>query len=159
MVIKMSKKANISLSVNSIVVLVMAMVMLGLGLGFTRGMFGKMTNEFESQASELPDPVVSYSNPIELSNEKIVANAGDNKAIKVAVFNRDEDNPANYTMGITCDAFDTSVPGKKEIPASSSAQWIIGLGKAVAGSYELCNVSATSTTQPKYTAEFMVEVK
>ena len=46
-----TKKGAMSLSVTAIVVLIMAIVMLGLGLGFIRGMFGKVSVQFEEQVA------------------------------------------------------------------------------------------------------------
>jgi uncharacterized membrane protein len=87
----MKKKASLSLSVNAIVVLILAIVMLGLGLGFIRGMFGKVSTQVEQQVSAEPEPPIpTASNPITLSREMVITNAGNKEVMKVSVF-----NPAN----------------------------------------------------------------
>ena len=101
----MKKKVALSLSVNAIVVLILAIVMLGLGLGFMRGMFGKVTTQFEEQVATEPEPPApSGSEPITLSRESIVTRAKETKVVKVAVYNpSDQDWGANdFKINTTC---------------------------------------------------------
>ncbi|MDD3264205.1 MAG: hypothetical protein PHT94_04910 [Candidatus Nanoarchaeia archaeon] len=160
---KKSKKANISLSVNSIVVLVMAMVMLGLGLGFTRSMFGNMSSQFEELASEIPDPSVSYSDPIALSSEMLYPKPGENKVLKVAVFNT-FDVDVSISLGVSCPAFNNKqVSGAKTVNPGKFDIWTVYLTKSIAGKIELCNITATlhpnAGTDVTLKREIVVEVK
>jgi hypothetical protein len=50
---KYNKRANLSLSINSIVVLILAVTMLGLGLGFMRNTFGGATESFDQVTEEM----------------------------------------------------------------------------------------------------------
>lgn len=83
-----NKKAAIELSVTAIVILILAIVILGLGLGFIRGMFGKVATQFEQQiASEPEPPTTSGSDPLTLSRESIITNAGITEVLKIGVYN------------------------------------------------------------------------
>ena len=84
----MSKKAALELSVTAIVILILAIVMLGLGLGFIRGMFTKVSTQFEEQIATEPDPSIpSASDPISLSRESILTHAKDSEVLKMGVYN------------------------------------------------------------------------
>ncbi len=65
---QIGKKADLSLSINSIVILILAITMLGLGLAFLRGTFSKTTAQF----AEVSDTVKSQiSDEIKSSGEKL----------------------------------------------------------------------------------------
>ncbi len=82
------KKAAMELSVTAIVILILAIVMLGLGLGFIRGMFSKVSTQFEEQIATEPEPALpSGSEPITLSRESIVTHAKDAEVLKVSLYN------------------------------------------------------------------------
>ena len=163
---KKSKKANISLSVNSIVVLVMAMVMLGLGLGFTRSMFGNMSNEFESLTNDIPTPSPSYNEPLLLSSENIISVQGKSDAIKIGIFNPLQ-NKSKVDINVRCGAFTKMDYAKyvDELESGSSRIISVILEKAIEGNMRICNVDVNitskvdSTVVRKLSKEFIVEVK
>ena len=64
----MSKRADLSLSINAIVVLILAITMLGLGLGFLRNTFSKTTAQFADVADDVKLQMVES---IKNSDEKI----------------------------------------------------------------------------------------
>ena len=83
----MKKKGALELSVNAIVILILAIVMLGLGLGFVRGMFGKVSLEFEGLIGQEQDPgKPSSSDPISLSRENIIVSS-EGFALKARIYN------------------------------------------------------------------------
>ncbi|MBU0628681.1 MAG: hypothetical protein KKC75_05795 [Nanoarchaeota archaeon] len=83
-----NKKAAMELSVTAIVVLILAIVMLGLGLGFIRGMFSKVSSNFDEQISTEPEPPqATGSDPITLSRETMIVNSGSNTVLKIEVYN------------------------------------------------------------------------
>lgn len=103
----MNKKGAMELSVTAIVVLIIAIVMLGLALGFVRGMFGKVSTQFEEQISAEPDPPAPHgSEPVTLSRESLIMRAKESGVLKVGVF-----NPTNEDWVISaawpCDKFTT----------------------------------------------------
>ena len=82
-----NKKADLSLSINSIVILILAITMLGLGLTFIRGMFSRVGGNFEEQASKEPEPSpATDSNPISLSREEVIAGKGEYQVLKINVY-------------------------------------------------------------------------
>ena len=84
---RMNKKAAIELSVTAIVILILAIVILGLGLGFIRGMFGKVSTQFEQQIAAEPEPPTpSTADPLTLSRESIISHAGDTEVVKFCFF-------------------------------------------------------------------------
>ena len=90
-----NKKAALELSVNAIVILILAIVMLGLGLGFIRGMFSKVSTQFDEQITTEPEPPrATGSEPITLSRESIVTRAKDAEVLKVSIY-----NPTNADLG------------------------------------------------------------
>jgi hypothetical protein len=84
----MKKKGSLSLSVNAIVILILAITMLGLGLGFIKGMFGKVSTQVDEQISQEPaPPAATGGNPITLSREAVITQAGESIVLKVQIYN------------------------------------------------------------------------
>jgi hypothetical protein len=84
----MNKKGALALSINAIVILIIAITMLGLALGFTRGMFGKAAGQFDEMISVEPEPSTpSAANPVTLSREIVITEAGQKIALKVGYYN------------------------------------------------------------------------
>lgn len=140
----MNKKAAIELSVTAIVVLILAIVILGLALGFIKGMFGKAAKGIEQQVIVEPEPPApSASEPITLSREKIITNAGEKETVKVSTFNPtdgawDDKNPTVSCTGLGVSASSNPkdiAQGKYEtftilltIPSSSSDTYLCRIG-------------------------------
>lgn len=100
-----NKKAAIELSVTAIVVLILAIVILGLGLGFIRGMFGRVATQFEQQIAAEPEPpTTSRADPLTLSRETIISNAGNTEVLKVGIYNPTSENwnATKYNVSVTC---------------------------------------------------------
>lgn len=84
----MGKKASLSLSINAIIVLILAITMLGLALGFVKAMFGKVSGQVESVASNEPDPrAAGPAELITLSRNTIVLSPSETTAIKFSAYN------------------------------------------------------------------------
>lgn len=114
-----NKKAAIELSVTAIVILILAIVILGLGLGFIRGMFGKVSTQFEQQIATEPEPpTVSAAEPLTLSRESIITNAGSTEVLKVAIYNPTSRDWANDSAW-ACTRFGT----QSECVAQKNCAW------------------------------------
>ena len=97
------KKASLNMSVEAIIVIILAITILGLGLGFIRGMFGKVSTQFEEMVANEPEPpLASSSQPITLSRESIVAQPGEEVALKVGFYNTGASG-SNYNCPV-CDS-------------------------------------------------------
>lgn len=138
-----NQKAAIELSVTAIVILILAIVILGLGLGFIRGMFGKVSTQFEQQIATEPEPpTVSTAEHLTLSRESIITNAGSTEVLKVAVYNptsRDwvKDSAwgcANFTTQAGCGT-STSLPqyGCVWQPATGTCTGAVRICTAITG--------------------------
>ncbi len=66
-----NKKADLSLSINTIVILILAITMLGLGLAFLNGTFTKTTAQFSQVADVVKNQITSQ---ITSSNGKVILN-------------------------------------------------------------------------------------
>ena len=99
----LGKKASLNISVEAIIIIILAITILGLGLGFIRGMFGKVTTEFEEMVSNEPEPAGATSyQPITLSRESIVAEKGQQIAMKVGFYYTGSPNGAdNITTNVS----------------------------------------------------------
>lgn len=168
--VKMNKKGALELSVGAIVILILAIVMLGLGLGFIRGMFGKVSTQFEEQIAAEPEPPApSSSDPITLSRENLIVHAGDPIALKVGIQNPSNLDWANTTVTIGCSG--TAVPivsnpkfNAKALTSGDSftATYLFVIGKVGKGTY-LCQaksqyLSGTALTDTGYTKDMTIKV-
>lgn len=146
------KKGSIGLSVNAIVVLVMAMVMLGLGLGFINGMFGKMSSSFEEQAAQEEVTPASASNPLTLSKERIIVEAGEDVVMKGSAYNIFED-PDDINITTSCgDLFDSfSSSGEKSLDSQEVAEYIFVFKNAKSGrkGINICGFESEGSTNGK----------
>ena len=144
----MKKKGALELSVTAIVILILAIVILGLGLGFIRGMFGKVSVQFEEQIAAEPEPrQPSRSEPLTISREAIVTNAGETEVLKIGIYNAWGGNATTFVKPyLTCSdtnlksAINTSQQViNKSISAGSSDtfNYIFTTGNAPEGLY-LC---------------------
>lgn len=80
-------RASLNISVEAIIIIIFAITILGLGLGFIKGMFGKVATQLEELVANEPDPSpASSSQPITLSRESIVAQAGEEVALKIGFY-------------------------------------------------------------------------
>ena len=152
----MKKKGSLSLSVNAIVILILAIVMLGLGLGFVRGMFGKVSEEFGTLASqEQAPPQATGVEPITISRENVVSQGGAVQVLKLSVFNPSSSPLSNAKPSISC--LDTSfvITGGGEsftrniAPGKSEAFILkVTIPAAPANTY-LCQISASTLSYKK----------
>ena len=100
-----SRKADLSLSINSIVILVLAITMLALGLSFIKGLLPKVTKQVEERISKEPEPTTPTDlNPISLSRDPVIASKGEDVVIKIAVLCKidDADDCANPVLSLSC---------------------------------------------------------
>ena len=168
---RISKKAALELSVNAIVILILAIVMLGLGLGFVRGMFSKVTTQFEEQIATEPNPSApSGSEPITLSRESIVTHAKDSEVLKVALYNPSNSDWANATPALSCSSgfgsFDSIQVNNKTINQGESQSYNVLTTiptSAGEGTY-LCKIEITAVNGSNdlvtldYTKDFTIKV-
>ena len=108
------KKAAMELSVTAIVTLILAIVMLGLGLGFIRGMFTKVSTSIEEQISAEPEAELARSSdPLTISRQTIISEAGASIALKVNAYNPTQNDYTDAEPDIRCkesDAASTDIP-------------------------------------------------
>ncbi len=151
---KSHKKADLSLSVNAIVVLILAIVMLGLILGFIKTMFGKTSNQFDEIISTEKDPEQATDyDPIKLSKGTIILKTNENGALKISVFNA---NQNDFKIGEVIDkditkstCFATSILGTptqavQQIPERTSKIVGIGFKATTAATDTICSICAVN---------------
>ncbi len=99
-----SRKADLSLSVNSIVILIFAVTILGLGLAFIRNQFMKM-DAFDFK--NIPDPsAATNANPVTMygtSPNSAMGNSGATAGIRVDVYNGGVNDLISVKPEVTCD--------------------------------------------------------
>ncbi|MBS3109816.1 hypothetical protein J4227_04790 [Candidatus Woesearchaeota archaeon] len=166
------KKGSLSLSVNAIVVLILAITMLGLGLGFMKGMFGKMTERFDtaSGAGDLTNPP-SSSNPFTVSSNQLSVSRGTTTSVQVAWLN-DLIAPASPDPNIVCEdqlaadpigggrLFVIGLNARNNIEQNKIASWNVGVQvdeTALVGDVYACSID-DAQVPPKY-VDFIVTVK
>jgi len=155
-----NKKGALELSVTAIVVLILAIVMLGLGLGFVRGMFGKVSTQFEEQIVAEPEaPMPSGGEPITLSRQAIVTHAKDAEVLKVALYNPTDEDWGSSFANITCTDLDLDSvnvnPKDIDQGASESFNILFTIGKATTTGTYLCYAYGINAT---YTKDFTIKV-
>tara|TARA_Y100000310_G_C20568402_1_gene756743 strand:- start:426 stop:941 length:516 start_codon:yes stop_codon:yes gene_type:complete len=144
------KKAAMELSVTAIVTLILAIVMLGLGLGFIRGMFTKVSTSFEEQISAEPEAELARSSdPLTISRQTIISEAGASIALKVNAYNPTQNDYLKAQPDIRCkknDATGTDIPitetataRKIEVAETEAFTVLITVPDEDTGSY-LCEV-------------------
>ncbi len=139
-----NKKAAIELSVTAIVILILAIVILGLGLGFIRGMFGKVSTQFEQQIATEPEPpTVSAAEPLTLSRESIITNAGSTEVLKVGIYNPTSRDWANDSAW-GCNRFGTQSECGTAADPQYGCVWSTSGGGICTGNVYQC-VSLTGT--------------
>jgi|TARA_B100001971_G_C18056538_1_gene465633 hypothetical protein len=150
------KKAAMELSVTAIVTLILAIVMLGLGLGFIRGMFTKVSTSFEEQISAEPEAELARSSdPLTISRQTIISEAGASIALKVNAYNPTKDEYEKVVPDIRCKDTDgaalavTATGTKRDIDVAETASYtvLVTVPDQVPGSY-LCEVVLTKTPSP-----------
>lgn len=150
------KKAAMELSVTAIVVLILAIVMLGLGLGFIRGMFSKVSTSFEEQISAEPEPTQARSSdPLTISRETIISEAGASLALKVNAYNPTQNEYLEVVPDIRCKNTDgtdlavTDTGTKRDIDVAETASYtvLVTVPDKSPGSY-LCEAVLTKTPSP-----------
>ena len=171
-----SKKGSLSLSVNAIVVLILAITMLGLGLGFINKMFGDISQQMEEKISqEAEPPTPSSRNPITLSRESLITNAGDAEVLKVGIHNPTDGEWTSQAPWIDCgssslDLLNSFAVNTKTVGVGESAVYVLQISVpdgAVADTY-LCKVQmpcdapapgGDCTTTAEYYKDLTVTVK
>src|SRR3989344_2188730 len=84
---RISKKGDLSLSINAIVILILAITMLGLGLTFMRGLFKNITEKTnEALPSELT-VLPTVDNPVILAPPDLTLRQGKREDITIAYMN------------------------------------------------------------------------
>ena len=85
---RISKKGDLSLSINAIVILILAITMLGLGLTFMRGLFKQIGTKVSEavDANELVNPP-TFDNPITVAPGEISLRQGENGKVTLAFMN------------------------------------------------------------------------
>ena len=156
----MNKKADLSLSVNSIVVLILAITMLGLGLGFVSGMFGKVSKQVEEQISKEPEPSPpTASNPITLSRESIIANPGESVVLKVSIYNSGSTALSVLKDGIittgTCSALSNIKNNAQSIPAKEYRTFNVLADAISTTGTKLCSTELISGQSKDFTVKIV----
>lgn len=110
---KLSKKADLSLSINAIVILILAITMLGLGLAFIKGQFGGVTSKLGAMTEQIdagqkaelensPDRITFRTTDFEIKR-------GTNKELFFAVRNNLDVSKEFTVNGFACtDAIDAT---------------------------------------------------
>lgn len=118
---KISKKGNLSLSINAIVVLIMAITMLGLGLAFIRGTFGGATKQFtaanEQIEAEMINEMKSTDARFALKNTKITMKKGEEREVYYAIKNDGSADAGTgaFALGFSCNS---GIDGNTITPAT-----------------------------------------
>jgi hypothetical protein len=160
-----NKKAAMELSVTAIVILILAIVMLGLGLGFIRGMFTKVSTQFEEQIATEPDPSIpSASEPISLSRESILTHAKDSEVLKMGVYNptnanweADKINTSLSCTGLTGIEVQANSRNVNQGESEKFNLLFTIPSKAQAQTY-LCQAFIGNTSDKFYTKDFTIRV-
>lgn len=126
----MSRKADLSLSVNAIVILVLAIVIMAFALPFVNKMFKKTSTEFEALTGEEPSaPMANGATPITLSRNNLIMSQGDKKALKASVYNIESGIQSVSGLTITCNQPAISLSSqeftKPMIPSSTAGEVIM----------------------------------
>ncbi len=162
----MSKKGSLSLSVNAIVILIIAITMLGLGLGFVRMLFGGAMDKFETiLENEQDPPSPSSSNTITLSREVVIANPGDDEAIKAALYNPTSADWSSVSADVDCPGLTafSSQSNSKNIATRESAVFgvLLKIPKNAVEDTYLCqlNFIDDAAEQIGYSTDFTIQVR
>jgi hypothetical protein len=160
-----NKKAAMELSVTAIVILILAIVMLGLGLGFIRGMFTKVSTQFEEQIATEPEPAIpSGSAPISLSRESLVTHAKDSEVLKMGVYNPTnadwEATKVNVNLSCNNLAGIEVQTNSRDINQGESETFnlLFTIPSAASAQTYLCQAYITNTTDKFYTKDFTIRV-
>ncbi len=100
------KKADLSLSMNTIVILILAITLLGLGLTFLRGLFKNIESKVEEGlAAGQIDVSLTADRPMAVTPEMIEIDAGETKNMKLSFLN---DQPKDIPMKL--EIWESSTP-------------------------------------------------
>ncbi len=177
------KKADLSLSINSIVILILAITVLGLGLTFIRGLFKQAEAKTQSafEATKLKK-VPTSEEPISVDSP-ITMNPSNKKTIEIGIYNPQTGDPEQATLtGVKPDLVATDCVNSEGTKVeNTNADWfklaaasidippreargfpaILTIGNANIDTY-ICTIKAVCDPSPcpvDVSAQIFIEVK